>query len=67
MIIAKNTLLRLALKAENNELMIGPTAVLLAYQDEVLPIKVLAEFAKANEKPIIKGGLLGDTPYLPNR
>ncbi len=62
MIIAKNTLLRLALKAENNELMIGPTAVLLAYQDEVLPIKVLAEFAKANEKPIIKGGLLGDTP-----
>lgn len=28
MIIAKNTLLRLALKAENNELMIGPTAVL---------------------------------------
>ena len=62
MIIAKNTLLRLALKTENNELMVGPTAVLLAYQDEVLPIKILAEFAKTNEKPVIKGGLLGDTP-----
>lgn len=69
MVIAKNTLLRLALRAENNEqkamsneMMTGPTAVLLAYQDEVLPIKVLAEFAKANEKPVIKGGLLGNTP-----
>ena len=62
MIIAKNTLLRLALNAENDELMIGPTAVLLAYQDEVLPIKVLAEFAKANERPVIKGGLLGTSP-----
>lgn len=69
MIIAKNTLLRLALQSENNEqktmnneMTIGPTAILLAYQDEVLPIKVLAEFAKANEKPVIKGGLLGSTP-----
>jgi large subunit ribosomal protein L10 len=68
LIIAKNTLLRLAFgeakKAEGKgktELM-GPTAVLLSYQDEVLPIKVLAEFAKANERPIIKGGLLGNTP-----
>lgn len=62
MIIAKNTLLRLALKAENSGLMTGPTAVLLAYQDEVLPIKVLAEFSKTNERPVIKGGLLGNTP-----
>lgn len=62
MIIAKNTLLRLVLQTENDKLMVGPTAILLTYQDEVLPIKVLAEFAKANEKPVIKGGLLGSTP-----
>ena len=62
LVIAKNTLLRLAIQTENNELMTGPTAVLFAYQDEVLPIKVLAEFAKVNERPIIKGGLLGNTP-----
>ena len=62
LVIAKNTLLRLAIQTENNELMTGPTAVLFAYQDEVLPIKVLAEFAKTNERPIIKGGLLGNTP-----
>jgi len=61
LVIAKNTLLRLAFAQEKKELT-GPTAILLAYQDEVLPIKVLAEFAKANEKPIIKGGLLGNTP-----
>ena len=64
MVIAKNTLLRLAfeegLKAEGQGLM-GPTAVLFAYQDEVLPIKVLAEFSKTNEKPTVKGGLLGNT------
>lgn len=68
MIIAKNTLLRLAFGEKKKEEgkgkseLMGPTAILLAYQDEVLPIKVLAEFAKANEKPVIKGGLLGSTP-----
>ena len=61
LVIAKNTLFSLAFEQGKKEL-IGPTAVLFAYQDEVLPIKVLAEFAKANEKPIIKGGLLGNTP-----
>ena len=54
LVIAKNTLLRLAIQTENNELMTGPTAVLFAYQDEVLPIKVLAEFAKVTERSIIK-------------
>lgn len=49
-------------RIQYSEFLTGPTAVLLAYQDEVLPIKVLAEFAKANERPIIKGGLLGSTP-----
>ncbi|MBI5356722.1 50S ribosomal protein L10 [Candidatus Collierbacteria bacterium] len=69
MVIAKNTLLKLSFrsenneqKTENNEILQGPTAILFAYQDEVLPIKVLAEFSKANERPIIKGGLLGNSP-----
>ena len=47
---------------QNSEFLQGPTAVLFAYQDEVLPIKVLAEFSKINEKPVIKGGLLGNAP-----
>ncbi len=47
---------------QHSTFLTGPTAVLFAYQDEVLPIKVLAEFAKANERPIIKGGLLGNSP-----
>lgn len=68
MIIAKNTLLSLAFgqrtkdEGQRTKVLTGPTAVLLAYRDEVLPIKVLAEFAKANERPVIKGGLLGNTP-----
>ena len=68
MVIAKNTLLSLAFEEGKKEEgrrkkeLSGPTAVLFAYQDEILPIKVLAEFAKTNERPVIKGGLLGNIP-----
>lgn len=38
----------------------GPTSVLFSYQDEILPLKVLATFIKDNEKPVIKSGFLGN-------
>lgn len=40
----------------------GPTSLVLSYQDEILPIKVLAQFSKDHEKPVIKGGFLGGKP-----
>lgn len=55
--VAKNTLLELALEKKQN--FAGPTAVLFALQDEILPIKALVEFAKQNELPTIKSGYLG--------
>lgn len=59
--VAKNTLLKLALGQET-PVLAGPTSVLFSYQDEVLPIKVLATFSQNNDKPVIKAGLLGDKP-----
>ena len=61
LIVAKNSLISLALKAEKYPLpenLQGPTLLLLAYEDEIAPIKALAEFAKVNELPKIKLGFL---------
>ncbi len=66
LLVAKNTLLNIALKQEKVELpkdfatlLQGPTITLLAYEDEVAPIKALAEFAKENKLPQVKCGFLG--------
>lgn len=55
--VVKNTLLELVL--EKKQSFEGPTAVLFALQDEILPIKALVEFIKQNELPTIKSGYLG--------
>lgn len=67
-LVLKNTLLKIALKDEKFDLeplvdsFNGPTLTLLAYQDEIAPIKALAEFAKTNELPTIKAGFLNKSP-----
>ncbi len=64
-IVAKNTLIKIASSELDidfpEEALNGPTAALFAYGDEVAPLKELAAFAKTNEKPVIKAGLLGTT------
>ena len=40
----------------------GPSLLLLAYEDEIAPIKALAEFAKVNELPKIKLGFMAKDP-----
>ena len=60
--VVKNRLARRAAAAaevaELEELLKGPTAIAFGYDSPVEPAKVLAEFAKQNEKVSIKGGLL---------
>ena len=60
--VAKNTLLRLAIKGTESELLIdsltGPNAVVFAYEDPVRVAKVLVDFAKDNEALKIKNGIL---------
>lgn len=60
--VVKNTLTRIAAdKVGFNELdpiLNGPTALAISMSDEVAPAKVIAEFAKDNEKLEIKSGFL---------
>ncbi len=67
--VTKNTLLKIALKANDQVLdqtledaLQGPTALILALDDQIAPIKALVEFAKAHalELPQPKAGLLDD-------
>jgi large subunit ribosomal protein L10 len=68
MLVLKNSILKLAFKDEKFKLeplldqLTGPTIVLLSYQDEIAPIKALAEFAKENELPQLKAGFLNKEP-----
>ncbi|MDZ7587173.1 MAG: 50S ribosomal protein L10 [Patescibacteria group bacterium] len=65
LIVAKNSLISLALKAEKYTLptgLAGPTILLLAYKDAIAPIKALAEFAKINELPKAKLGFMAKEP-----
>ena len=62
--VAKNRLVKLALKGTNAEsissLFKGPTVI--AYSDDPIAApKVAAEFAKTNEKFVVLGGAMGST------
>jgi large subunit ribosomal protein L10 len=60
--VVKNTLARRSIKGTKveglNDLLVGPTAVVLANDDIVTPAKTLKEFAKDRENFSIKGGFV---------
>ncbi|MCX7714219.1 MAG: 50S ribosomal protein L10 [Clostridia bacterium] len=60
--VVKNTLLRLAANetglSELDSVLHGPTALAVSSEDPVAPAKVLAKFAKNNEKLEIKSGFM---------
>jgi large subunit ribosomal protein L10 len=61
--VAKNTLVKLALKEENVQVkeaekdLEGPTAIIFAYNDAVAPIKALFDFIKKVELPKIRSAI----------
>jgi len=63
-VVAKNTLLKAALKEENIKVegidkdLKGPTTAIFSYGDSISPIKVLVEFAKRLELPKIKSAVI---------
>lgn len=66
--ITKNSLLSLALKNANlhpidSQVDEGPTATLMAFEDEITPIKILVKALKDTQIGSIKAGFLG-TEYL---
>ncbi len=60
--VIKNTLLRLAAKEVGlealEEALHGPTAIAVSAEDAVAPAKVLADYAKKNDKLEIKAGFM---------
>lgn len=60
--VVKNTLLRLAAKGTGAECLsdglAGPTAIAIAGDDPVAPAKILADYAKSNNKFELKAGAL---------
>jgi large subunit ribosomal protein L10 len=66
MIIAKNTLLRLAARNTGREviepLLEGPTAVAFAYDNVAKVAKILLDASKVTAKPlVVRGGVLGSS------
>ncbi len=66
-VVVKNTLARRAatgagLKALP-DLLVGPVALAVGYDDDVAaPARLLTEYARANRRPAVKGGLLEGRP-----
>lgn len=67
--VAKNTLLRLASKGTAAECLHqyleGPTAIAIVDGDPVAPAKVLIDFAKSNDKFVLRAGALGGKVMTP--
>lgn len=66
MIVTKNTLVQRALAKHGHKVDIkkleGPTATIFAYEDEIAPIREIAESAKITELPKFKLGFFGRDP-----
>ena len=60
--VVKNTLLKRALNAHGiqvlDEFLTGPTGIVFSPKDEMVPAKILSDFAKEHEKPRIKAAVL---------
>jgi len=61
--VIKNTLLDIALKSARGgsltSIFEGPTAVMFAYDDDIIPMKILVKAIKDYQKGSIKSGFLG--------
>ncbi|MEE9554581.1 MAG: 50S ribosomal protein L10 [candidate division Zixibacteria bacterium] len=65
--VAKNTLLKLAVKDTDLEALqkhfVGPTSVVLGYDDPTVPVKIVYDSIKKTEKPVFKSLLYEGNEY----
>lgn len=65
-VIAKNTLLRMAARSTGHEelepLLVGPTAITFGYDDVAKVAKSLNEYLRESKKFSVRGGALGHSP-----
>ncbi len=66
--VAKNTIIKLAAEKHNlpiaDGLLNGSTAIALSYDEPIAPAKVIKDFTKNRELPVVKGIIL-DGEFLP--
>jgi large subunit ribosomal protein L10 len=61
LLIFKNTLLRIAFENQDlSQSLTGPTAAIFAYEDEVAPLKIVADFAKTTQLPELTAAYLDE-------
>jgi len=67
LVVAKNTLIRLAARETKHEalepLLAGPTALAIAYDDVASVAKTLNDFIRVSKKMAVRGGLLGSNAF----
>lgn len=65
--VTKNTLLKIALRevgmAAPEDMLAGPVALAVAYDDLARTIKVVLEYASTNEVFVAKGGIVGESVF----
>jgi len=65
--VVKNTLLKRACAEHGLEKLApyleGPTALAYSTENEVEPARILVEFAKKHERPVVKAGIIGERLY----
>ena len=68
-VVVKNTLAKRALAAKNigalDSSLAGPTGIVLAGADPLPAAKVLGDFAKEHQKPVVRIGLIDGKPVDP--
>jgi large subunit ribosomal protein L10 len=68
--VVKNTLLQKALEkndfagTELYSVLVGPTALMIASEGAGVPAKVIKEFRKKSEKPVLKGAYVQESLYI---
>jgi len=69
-VVVKNTLAKRALAAKNigslDTSLAGPTGLVLAGTDPLAAAKVLGDFAKEHQKPVVRIGLVDGKPVNPD-
>ena len=65
--VVKNTLLKIVCKERGlsslDPYLEGPTAIAYSTDSEVEPVRVIVEFAKKHERPVVKAGVIGERFY----
>ena len=68
--VVKNTLLKIVAKERGlsalDPYLEGPTAIAYSTDSEVEPVRVIVEFAKKHERPVVKAGIIGERLYTKN-